>query len=63
MGTGEYDDVVSLVKHCISEDLVDETRVGIGGWSQVRVLESCFSNVGSASIHNICLESGNFFLY
>ncbi len=40
MGTGEYDDVVSLVKHCISEGLVDETRVAIGGWSQVFNLET-----------------------
>lgn len=40
MGTGEYDDVVSLVKHCISQGLIDETRVGIGGWSQVCTLKS-----------------------
>ena len=34
MGTTDYDDVISLVKYCISSGLIDETRMAIGGWSQ-----------------------------
>lgn len=34
MGTGEFDDIISLVKHGISEGIIDESKVGIGGWSQ-----------------------------
>ena len=34
MGTTDYDDILSMLKHCISKGLVDESRVAIGGWSQ-----------------------------
>jgi dipeptidyl aminopeptidase/acylaminoacyl peptidase len=34
MGTKDYDDIISLVKTGIDLGIIDERRVGIGGWSQ-----------------------------
>ena len=34
MGTSDYDDVISLLKECISQGYVDKDRVAIGGCSQ-----------------------------
>lgn len=34
MGTTDYDDVIALVKKGVEQGLIDEERVGIGGWSQ-----------------------------
>ena len=34
MGTDDYDDIISMVKAGVSDGLIDEQRVAIGGWSQ-----------------------------
>lgn len=34
MGTTDYEDIISIVKKGISEGIVDEQKVAIGGWSQ-----------------------------
>ena len=34
MGTTDYEDIISMVKKGISEGIVDEQKVAIGGWSQ-----------------------------
>ena len=34
MGTKDYDDIISLIKAGIAEGIIDDRRVGIGGWSQ-----------------------------
>ena len=34
MGTKDYDDIISLIKAGIAEGVIDDRRVGIGGWSQ-----------------------------
>lgn len=34
MGTIDYEDIISMVKGGISDGVIDEQRVAIGGWSQ-----------------------------
>ena len=34
MGTGDYQDIIDIIKFCISKGHIDEQRVAIGGYSQ-----------------------------
>ena len=38
MGITDYSNIISLVKACVFKDLIDETKVAIGGWSQAGFL-------------------------